>query len=654
MTVLFGAHGLAATLTADAGRGLIERMGTRAQATGPASRPQLTSTIAVDGVTFGVCELQYPGEPTPVRTAQAGPLLLIAQGRLDTRAELMELLGLPAGAHAAGSQYDTPSDTALILAAYQRFGIDCVDHLVGDWVFALWDAERKRLLLARDATGNSALFWWHGGGQLLFASSLQTLLAAGQVPKRPNPRWMAGFLTSFFDPAQPGATAFDDVYAVPPGHLVVAQGGRAELKRWWRPEILLPLDDTPLPHLQARFLALYEDAVRQQLRRSGGSVAATLSGGLDSGTVVALAAPMLQQQGQRLTAYVHTPWFDPGDSHPGRTGNEWALAQATARHVGHVDAVACPTKDMNPIEGMRRWLDIGASPSIGASNLYWLLDIAAKASASGARVLLTGAGGNATVSFNGSGNLWPRVRGMRLAQVVRELRGEEAGWAGALRDRLVKPALRPAWHLWKRAWSARDAGPPWSSFSLVRTSLTQQLRLREAMLAARHDPGFRTISPDRMAQFRLSLRGGAENGTAAMAAMTQTYGVDVCDPTRDQRVVELCWRLPDELFWSHGRQRGLVRTGMSTKLPQEVLACALKGLQSADLRQRLQACRDDLLQEVDAVAHHPLVRQWIDCRRLLLSANAALDEQPLSSSDVVQPEIMLRTLAAGAFIARHG
>ena len=655
MTVLFGAYGMAATLTPDAGHALLGRMGRRAEALGARSGDTVTMSVAADGVALGICERQYAGAVRSLRTVQAAHVSLALYGRLDDRSALLDRLGLALSGSAKGpGGLDSPlSDTALVLAAYQRFGIDCVEHLVGDWAFALWDEARKRLVLARDATGISALFWWRGSGQVLFSSSLPTLLAAGPVPKRLNPRWLAGLLTVFTDPAHPGATAYEDVFAVPPGHLLVVQDGQLELKRWWRPEELSPLKDTPLAEIECRFLALYEDAVQQRLRRAGGTVAATLSGGLDSGSVVALAAPVLLAQHQRLTGYVHTPRFDAGDANPGRTNNEWALANATARHVGNVDAVACPTEHISPVEGIRRWLTVAEAPSHAADNWYWLQDIAAQAAASGARVLLVGQGGNATVSYNGTGNLWPRVRELQLASVVRELQSEASGWRGAIRDRLIKPALRPAWHSLRRSMLSCGPNPAWSWLGLLESSLADCLELDAAMRKARHDPRFISTSPNRMDKFRLSLLGGADNGTALWADLGSAHGLDVRDPTRDQRLVEFCWRLPDEVFWSHGRQRGLLRSGLHSKLPTEVLACTRRGKQSADLQQRLQACRDDLLGEVSAVSRHALVRLWVDTGRLMLSAKAALGDFEPTSRGAVAPSHMMRALATAMFIARH-
>ena len=657
MSVLFGAHGMAATLTADAARGLMERMGARAAVAAiPLPSAPVTTIVTTDGVAFGVCERQHPGETLPLPTARGPGLWLAIQGRLDNRAELAALLNLPAlDDPDATTESDTSTpDAALVLAAYQRFGIDCVEHLLGDWVFALWDVGRNRLLLARDATGNSAAFWWQGGGQLLFATSLPTLLAAGPVPTRPNARWIAGLLTVFTDPAYPGATAFEGVFAIPPGHVLLVEGGQADLKRWWHPEALQPIKDTPLPELEARFLALYEDAVRRSLWRRRGAVAATLSGGLDSGSVVALAAPMLAQQGQRLTGYVHTPRFSVADGQVGRTQDEWPLAQATARFVGNVDAVACPTDHISPIEGIQRWLDVTAAPSFSPSNWYWLLDIVQRAASAGASVLLTGQGGNYTVSNAGTGDLHPMLRRSGLAAVLQELGADEAGWLGALRDRVIKPALRPVWHAGRRILGSAMSGTPgWHAVALPRTALADHFELAAAMSRAGHDPGFRTSSPQQWRLLRLGLLGGADNGLALWNELATAHSLSIRDPTRDRRIVEFCWRLPDQIFWAHGRKRGLVRCGMHDRLPPEVLDCTSKGLQSSDIRLRLRECRDDFLGRIDEVCRHPIAGEWIDTERLVGSAQWALDGEGRMPADSVAIVPMLRALAAGMFIARH-
>lgn len=655
MTVIFGALSPAGALRTEDLHNQLDRMGRRAAALSvPSSAVATHSGLTADDVAFGACEQRRPGTPAAAPFARSERVWLAFEGRLDNRAELARRLDLTdAGtAPAANPQRPPLTDAELVLAAHARFGPDCTEHLLGDWVLAIWDAARQQLLLARDATGSSAFYWWQGGGTLLFATALPTLLAAGPVPTRPDARWLGGLLTVFTDPARPGATAYEGVHAVPPGHRLVVAGQRVTLERWWRPEDAPPLTPGSPGELQDRFLALYDDAVRSCLRRRDGSVAITLSGGLDSGSVAALAAPALAEEGGRLTGFVHIPRF--AEPQAGRTTDEWPLAQATAHFVGHIDAVACPTDHISPVEGIRRWLDMAAVPSHAASNWYWLLDLAQHASSAGASVLLTGQAGNSTVSHEGNGDIRPLLHRAGLAAAWRELRAEEAGWLAAVRDRIVKPVLRPGWHACQRAGAAAASRDPgWFEFCLLRSSLADRLDLDAAMRRAGHYPRLSPILPHRLQQFRLSLMDGADNGLAAWSALGIAHNLSIRDPTRDRRLVEFCWQLPDEVFWAHGRRRGLVRNALRHGLPREVLACTRKGLQSSDLRRRLHDCRDDFLGRVDEACRHPVAREWIDTDRLAVSARAAVAiDSPLPGGSVVAVHV-LRALAAAMFVIRH-
>ena len=657
MNCLFGAHGFATTLTGDARRGLLDRMGDKAckRLVPPAAGPSVAASHA-DGVALGLCGYPSGGEARPPHVEQSQQLLLAFAGRLDHRDALDRMLGLTETSPTVkpGSAGSRASDAAVVIAAYRRFGIRCVDLLSGDWSFALWDQSNRRLTLARDATGISSLFWWAGGGLLLFSSSLPVLLSAGPVPVRPDPRWIAGLLTVFIDSAYPGSTALQEVHALPPGHLLIAENGQVDLKRWWHPETLKTFYGVGLPELQERFVTTYQAAVRATLQPDSCNVAATLSGGLDSGSVVALAAPALAQRGQRLTAYVHRPRFEVSSDHPARSPDEWDLAQATARHVGNVDAVACTSDHLSPIAGIGEWLDLAVVPSHGAPNWFWILDITRTAVAAGAEVLLVGQAGNSAVSYQGTGDLWPRAVRMQWSTVLEELRADEAGPFRAFQARLAKPALRPAWHGLKRVFAGRPTAPPWHRYSLIHPALAEEFDLPGAMRADAHDPTFETMSPAKRAQFRLTVLGGVENGASAWTELGRAHGLDVRDPTRDRRLVEFCWQLPDEMFWAQGRQRGLVRQVLRNALPAVVLASARRGLQSADLRQRLSAARPEFLAEVERVCRHPVVRQWIDVERLSRSAQLIVDPTAVTSAnDSYWPQHVLRTLAAAEFVARH-
>lgn len=609
-----------------------------------------------DGIDLGLCgPRSQQGGPSP-SVFRHGHLWLAFGGRLDPCAELDRILGLVRTDRSAmaGVLDQQQEDAMVVAAAYGRFGIECVDRLNGDWTFALWDEHERRLVLARDATGLSSLYWYSQRGQLLFASSIPVLLASGAVPTRPDPRWMAGLLATFVDTRHPTGTAFQDVHALPAGHLLLVQGGKEEIRRWWRPMALTPLWHEDPPQLQERFLKVYKDAVFAALAPGQGKTVATLSGGLDSGSVVALAAPELLQRGQRLTAFVHRPMFDASSDHPDRDTDEWSLALATAQHVGNVDAVSCTTEQPSPIEAIRQWLDMTAVPSHPVGNWFWLLDVARRAALLKADVLLTGQAGNCAVSYVGNGSLWPRVMHLQLARVWAELQAEHAGVFSAISSRLVKPPLRPVWHRVKKRLASPEEAAPWNAYSLIHPGLATDVGLMAAMRADDHDPSFTSMSPANLAKFRLTELGGVDNGGSLWSELGRSHGFVVRDPTRDRSLIELCWRLPDELFWAKGMRRGLVRNSMSSQLPAKVLFSSRRGQQAGDLRQRSQFCGAELLAEAERLSHHPIVRQWIDTKRLMECANLVLDQKAApSGSSAYWAHHFLRTLAAAEFISRY-
>lgn len=607
------------------------------------------SRVTADGAVAGVASLPVWGTADSAVARHDG-YWLVLRGLLCSRDQIASQVG--------DSPFDkTPSNAELVLALYRRQGLDGLHLLVGDWSLALWDPTRQELILAKDPTGNCALFWWcDSAGRILFANHIATLVAAGPVPKRPDPRWLAGLVTVFYDPAHPSATAFEQVHALPPGQLARFRNGQVSLVQWWEPPLMSDSSVDPSGEWIRDTLDIYRDAVVQRLQRSVGSVAATLSGGLDSGSVVAFAALVLAAQGERLKAFVHVPRFSPAAEISGRTGNEWDLAQETARQVGGTDLFACTSPVPDPVEGIDSWLNIMAVPSHAPAHWFWYLDIVRQSVASGASVVLTGEGGNATISFGGFGSLWQRVGNLQWSLVAREINEETCSLPRAISRRLLKPALRPLWRSlrcsYDDVWRLKGR-PAWTDLGLLSRAFASRLKLGDAMRAAGHDPGYRNTPTQRFNLWRAGLLSLGSNTFAIGHSLALSHGIEWRDPTRDRRVVEQCLRVPDEVFWSHGMQRGVIRVGMRGLLPDRVMHCSAKGLQSSDLSERLQACGPKLLDAVESVVRHPAVAEWFDVQRMRISAQEAVARSSRTPAQGVAPHHLLRSLAAANFVARH-
>jgi asparagine synthase (glutamine-hydrolysing) len=215
----------------------------------------------------------------PMRTAD-GALTLVYNG------EVHNWLELRAELEARGVAFRSDSDTEVVLEAFRLWGPACLDRFNGMWALALWDARARRLLLARDRFGIKPLVWSVRGARVAFASEAKAILAAFPAEREPDAAALHAFLRGV-SPEGGGGTFFRGIRSVPAGALVVVEPGGERIETWWRFE---PGVEAPQPDVEERFRHLLDDAVRIRLR-SDAPLGVLLSGGLDSSSVLRLAAP---------------------------------------------------------------------------------------------------------------------------------------------------------------------------------------------------------------------------------------------------------------------------------------------------------------------------------------------------------------------------
>lgn len=187
---------------------------------------------------------------------------------------------------ARGHTFKSSSDTEVIVHAYEESGHACVSRLDGMFAFALWDARRRELLLARDRLGKKPLYYTFASGRLVFASEIKALLQHPAVRRDIDPVALDAFLTFSHTPAP--LTLFKNVFKLPAGHVLRCPAdGTMRLERYWS-----PLDGEAWPAANGaesveRVRELLERSVTKRMM-SDVPIGAFLSGGLDSSTNVAL------------------------------------------------------------------------------------------------------------------------------------------------------------------------------------------------------------------------------------------------------------------------------------------------------------------------------------------------------------------------------
>ena len=191
-----------------------------------------------------------------------------------------------------GYRFRTASDTEVIIKAYEAFGPDCVGHLRGMFAFALWDARRRRLFLARDRAGIKPLVYAWNGRRLLFASELKALLQDPDLARELDSEALRDYLTFLYIPSP--KTIFRGIRKLPPASylLLDADGGEPVIRRYWQLEFRPEAGRGEAEWIEG-LRAQLADAVQSHLV-SDVPIGAFLSGGVDSGSVVALMARAAQ------------------------------------------------------------------------------------------------------------------------------------------------------------------------------------------------------------------------------------------------------------------------------------------------------------------------------------------------------------------------
>ena len=227
---------------------------------------------------------------------------IVADARLDGREELIAELQ-----RAERNVRSNTLDCDLILHAYAVWGTSCIDHLLGDFSFALWDALHERLFCARDHFGIKPFYYASIGSLLVLSNTLGCIRCHPLVSGRLNDLAIGDFL--LFDMIrEPGATSFADVQRLPPAHTLVSEREGITVRRYWT----LPVGD-PLRHHRPsdcveEFRELLDRAVADRLRAD--RVGVLLSGGLDSSSVAASAHRTLGHNGAAGGLCAYTEVFE--------------------------------------------------------------------------------------------------------------------------------------------------------------------------------------------------------------------------------------------------------------------------------------------------------------------------------------------------------
>ncbi|HET9427342.1 MAG TPA: asparagine synthase-related protein [Allosphingosinicella sp.] len=499
--------------------------------------------------------------------------LLVADIRIDNRDEVEPQLGLDR------SEAATTSDSALLLRSWLAWGEAALGRIHGDFAFALYDRRAELLVLARDTAGERPLFYLQDRGVFGFASMPQALAACfGQGL---NEQRLAEFVSDL--PYIGEESFFEKVRRIEPGHVLRVSRRDLTIRRYWEPS----RRELRLPNVQAYGEALREEidrAVARKLRRASGGIATHLSSGFDSSAVTSSAAIQSASRGEEVLAFTAAPAIDIGPAPARRFADESEIAAATTRlHSNLRHRIVRVTAD--PLERLGDAHRLGGQPVGSIFNNNWWQAIDSQAAQEGATILLTGEGGNFTLSAGrGLTPLADLFRTGRLLGLAHEMRclHPEYGWLNlanaAFGGTLPKGLYRLGQKLTGRDTQKADA------FELLTAEWKR-------LVAKRHrQAGWDWRPPIDSRKRRWQLLQMADPATFRKMALAR-WRIEERDPTADRRLVEFSFSLPAEALLKDGVDRPALRAALAGRVAAEVLTTRLRGFQSADWHRLVDPAR---------------------------------------------------------------
>lgn len=211
---------------------------------------------------------------------------------LTTNGEFYEYKRIRSDLMSRGERFITKSDSEIAISLYQRFGLEFVDHLRGEFAFALFDQENDQLILVRDRFGIRPLFYHIQNDNLYYGSEVKALLAHSRIPAQLDPK---AALHQLMQTMVPGTTAFKGIHALKPGHMLIAsrKKGRLEVREKCYWDMEFPTWDQPKTSIDEK---VWIERVREKLieavtlrLEADVPVGCYLSGGIDSCSILGLA-----------------------------------------------------------------------------------------------------------------------------------------------------------------------------------------------------------------------------------------------------------------------------------------------------------------------------------------------------------------------------
>jgi asparagine synthase (glutamine-hydrolysing) len=435
----------------------------------------------------------------------------------------------------AGEVFVSHSDTEVILKMYRRYGPDCVREFAGMFAIAIWDEIDQSCFLARGPLGIKPIYYYEASGQLIFASEIRALLNTGLVPPRLCSAAVSGYL--LFGAVPEPLSLVENVYLIPAGHYLFWRNRTMRLTKFWD----LQFESDPMPGEEGAQIVRksLEESIERHLV-SDVPVGIFLSGGIDSTTLVALAARTAKSELRTFCISFDDSEFNEGKvaartaEHFETKHTDWRLDSATAKGL------------------LAKFLEASDQPSIDGFNTFCVSKLAHD---HGLKVVLSGVGGDEIFGGYQSFQLVPRmVNASRMLDPARPLRRVagrvlQRGFTSARTNRLGQflcdvPITAAAYWATRGIFTPQEVQQLLPRYGCTESGTETQL--------AMYVPAQPTL-PDEISYLEIA-RYMRNQLLRDSDVMSMAWSLELRVPFVDSKLLEQIARIPAEIRLRHGKQ----------------------------------------------------------------------------------------------------
>ena len=489
-------------------------------------------------------------------------LVVVADARLDAREELMDQLRVP------NERRLSITDPEMIGLAYRKWGGHCVEYLLGDFAFAVWDHQTDVLFCARDHVGVKPFLYALQNGIFVFATELKAIVLSGIISTEIDHLLIRDSIIDIDE--HPENTCWTNIKRLLGARSLTLTNGSIKTSVYWDLKHRGGLHFKNEADYGIALRDLLEQAIADRMRTHH-EIGAPLSGGLDSSTIACLAAAKLKPENRVL--YTVSSVLAPGSA-DSMLGDETEYIQEVLNQESNIKPGFEYSNQYHFFLGIEKQFDQHFSPV----NLWHDADAALfkKLKSAGVRRVLSGLLGDATVS---NSTIYPlpyillKGQWIKFFKILKLFKSKNTLSNFFIFKRELLFPLLPFWVF--KAWFRIKKSPyPWAIDSLpLQLDAEEKKRLIKRIESQYKKRGYYT-HPDpykNIWSLEQDLMKEEWDCTAAHQGLEITY------PLLDKRIIEFLYQVPLGFFYQNGFKRGLIRVAMVNVLPNKILYRQNKG-----------------------------------------------------------------------------